>query len=147
MFFCPECNNTLQIAQGIEQMVINNDTPKTVSSSEPGETIETGTTMSPESSNKAYFRCTNCEYNAEIAEGTLIVSRTSEHTSKDRSIDPHKYRDMIYDMTLPRTRNYTCPNSTCESHKNASIRESVWFKPTAGDYSTITICTACETMW
>jgi Zn finger protein HypA/HybF involved in hydrogenase expression len=98
-------------------------------------------------SNKAYFKCSNCGYAKEIEQGTLILSRVPERATSDYIVDKTAYKDMIYDETLPRTRDYTCPNKECKSHDDPALREAVWFKPYKNSYVIVTICRTCQTVW
>lgn len=154
MFFCPNCNYSLSITEQskIESQVPNenlSETPVAVSSSSQEQKKEEQKNVPNIGtlSNKAYFRCSNCGYLQEIEAGTLILSRASEKVTSDYIADQNKYRDMIYDMTLPHTRNYICPNKSCKSHNDHSLREAVWFKPSRYSYITINVCRACQTVW
>lgn len=154
MFYCPNCNNTLSITQqGPNDAPITTDnlseTPVTISASSQEQenselkNIPKQTIMS----NSAYFKCLNCGFVQGIEPGTLILSRPSEKAISDYTADITKYKDMVYDMTLPHTRKYICPNNLCKSHNNHSLREAVWFKPSRFSYSIIHICKECHTMW
>lgn len=153
MFFCPNCNNSLSITQS--QMVTNteklSETPTTVSSSsEENENTEIETKNILDTStgtNVAYYKCSNCGYLQELEQGTLILTRTSEKATSNYTVDQNKYKDMIYDMTLPHTRNYICPNKFCQSHTDYTSREAVWFKPNRQSYNIVTVCLACQTVW
>lgn len=151
MFFCPNCNNSLLIIQsqtGQQQPLEGlSETPVTVSSTSQEEKKEQKNIPKIITSNKAYFQCSNCRYTQEIEPGTLILSRAAEKTTSDYVIDKNKYKNMIYDMTLPCTRNYICPNKSCKSHQDYSLREAVWFKPNRFSYTVIYICKACQTVW
>ena len=74
-----------------------------------------------EQANTAYFICTNCGHARKIENGTLIFSRTSENITQ--SYDIGDYADLKYSSILPRTRNYTCTNEQCESHKNTQKKK------------------------
>ena len=154
MFFCPNCNNSLSITTQNQTNVVTttgnmSETPTTVSSSSQEANIEIMQNISDMStiSNKAYFKCSNCGYAQEIEAGTLILSRAPEKATSDYITDINKYRDMIHDMTLPHTRNYICPNKSCKSHNDYSLREAVWFKPSRFSYTIINVCKACQTVW
>lgn len=138
MFFCPNCNNSLSITQSQIESKSNIESNNNNSESESA-----GLTTS----NKAFFKCLNCGYTREVEQGTLILSRVSEKSGPDNIIDQNKYKDMIYDMTLPHTRNYICPNKECKSQQDYSSREAVWFKPNKYVYNIVYICKACQTIW
>lgn len=151
MFFCPNCNNSLSITQQeLINTIPNDQTPSelsnTVESESNNQTVQTKPNTIP-GSRKAYFKCSNCGYSQEIEPGTMIMSRASEYEKTDYALDKSSYRDMIYDATLPHTRNYICPNKDCKSQKDYNIREAVWFKPNRHTYDTIFVCCVCQTVW
>lgn len=92
-----------------------------------------------------YFKCTNCGYIVPIEENTLIIRRTNEENTGN--INQTKYADMINDVTLPHTRNYICPNKSCKSLTDHSLRDAIWFKPDRNSYMIKYVCTACKTVW
>lgn len=153
MFFCPNCSNSLSITQQdqTEQSNTQNvsETPVTVSSSsnEPSKEVSKIQNKVSSLSNKAYFKCSNCGYAQEIEPGTQILSRAPEKSTSDHIIDPSKYKNMIYDEAVPHTRNYICPNKSCKSHTDHSVREAIWFKPNRYSYTIINVCKACQTAW
>jgi hypothetical protein len=93
-------------------------------------------------SNVAYFICKFCGNNKPIKPGTLIYSKNynSNITSEEED-----YTYTIYDVTLPRTRNYVCKNDKCETHKNDGLKEAVITKNSL--YQVVQICTVCSTYW
>lgn len=95
----------------------------------------------------AYFICKNCLYNTKLTSQTLVLSRINTNVSSSSSVNLNKYKYMIYDKTLPHTRDYICKNKDCESNKDANKRDAVWFRPNPNSYSTYYGCLACETIW
>lgn len=93
-------------------------------------------------SNKAYFICKFCRNNQEIKPGTLIYTKKFSSGSNNESED---YSHEIHDNTLPRTRNYICPNNKCETHKNISLNEAILTKNSTGRI--VHICCQCRTNW
>ena len=93
-------------------------------------------------SNIAYFICKYCKNSRPIKSGTLIYSK---NYSMDSSVETEDYTYAIYDQTLPRTRNYICKNTKCESHKNDAVKEAALTKNTSEQI--VYICTACSTHW
>ena len=55
----------------------------------------------------------------------------------------------ILDMTLPRTKDFICPNQKCETNKNYSDknREAVFYRPSSDSYNLKYICCFCKTSW
>ncbi len=92
---------------------------------------------------KIFYICKTCGYDEQIKEGTLIFSRSSDTSYHDNIY--YNYEDLIYDQTLPNTRNYNCPNKECKSHTDFSLKEAV-FKRFNG-YNLRYVCKACKTSW
>ena len=82
----------------------------------------------------------------KIKTKTLVLSRMNMNISSFQQ-DLSKYKYMVFDKTLPHTRDYICYNKECSSHKDFSKRDAVWFRPIATSYSTYYGCTACSTVW
>ena len=95
---------------------------------------------------KMYFICKSCGNNEPIKEGSMIISRQSNKeitNENDTGFNPKEYLEMnIY----PRTRQYSCLNDKCVSHKN-SEKKSAMFMRINGTYKIRYICEACETSW
>lgn len=93
-------------------------------------------------SNRAYFQCTKCGNQELIKPQTLVYSNDIDKSNI--SINNSKY--MIYDNTLPRTKNYTCENKKCITHKDSSKKEAVFYR-TKDKYRLTYICVECKTQW
>lgn len=90
----------------------------------------------------AYFVCNNCGYAIKIKPSTKIFSRTSEDISQNYAVSD--YGDLLYSDIVPRTRKYICPNKKCESHKDNSKREAIFFRLN-NTYKIKYICCTCKT--
>jgi len=175
MQFCPKCNNSYTISKLNVGMKMNEDTPSSMSSmsdnsssSPDDDQISHYDDKSKKSikdkekekeneamakfkienfdMKKAFFKCTNCGNNEPIKSGQLILSRMAIGKNADY-FDQEKMRIMMYDKTLPHTRNYICRNKECKSHNDYALRDAVFFKPSKNSYITKYVCTACETIW
>jgi len=93
---------------------------------------------------KMYFICKSCGNNEPIKEGSMIISRQSnKEITNESGFNPKEYLEMkIY----PRTRQYSCLNDKCDSHKK-SEKKSAMFMRINGTYKIRYICEACETSW
>lgn len=93
-------------------------------------------------SNIVYFICKYCNNSKPIKPGTLIYSKKygGQNTS-----EAHDYSNIIYDQTLPRTKNYICKNKDCETHRDDSIKEAVLIKNMSDQI--VYVCTSCITSW
>lgn len=149
MFFCPNCNNIFTITRNQPT-----EPPKTSETSEQSEEsspsrikeVPKSLGSIQEIKMKAYYKCTKCSFFKEIEPRSLILNRSNEKIGTE-FVDHNKYKDMIYDKTLPNTRNYICPNKSCISHKNHSERVAVWFRPNMYNNSIKYVCRACRTIW
>jgi hypothetical protein len=92
----------------------------------------------------AYRICKNCSYHEKIIETTLILSRMNTNISVNVEED---YSYMVYDKTLPHTRDYKCKNKSCKTHSDPTLKNAVWFRPKLNSYSTYYGCIQCKTVW
>lgn len=95
-----------------------------------------------ESSSIANFICKNCGFIKKIEPRTKIFSRTSDDISQ--TFGTTNYEAMLHSKILPITRHYNCPNTKCESHKDTTKKEAVFFRLN-NMYKTKYICRACKT--
>ena len=56
------------------------------------------------------------------------------------SIEDNKIRAM--NPIYPRTKDYTCKNVNCVTHKNEELKEAVFFRQ-KNTYQTTYLCTVC----
>ena len=91
--------------------------------------------------NIAYFVCNNCQFTTKLNQGTSIykVSLKSSYM-EDNSVRSD-------DNTLPRTKDYICPNTSCDSQKNDSKKEAVFYRPNKNSYKLYYNCLMCNTTW
>jgi hypothetical protein len=94
--------------------------------------------------NAAYFNCNNCGNIKKIKPGTLIYTKTSNDVSQSYISSNMMY--MNHSTILPHTKNYTCANKSCETHKNPKIKDAKMFKPN-NSYAVKYICTVCNTFF
>jgi len=96
--------------------------------------------------NDAFLMCSNCSYNKPIKPRTLITRIASKTTEGISSmyINTEKFKNIINNPALPRTRNYKCMNELCSTHKNSSEREAIFFR---NNMQTWYVCTVCKTYW
>ena len=93
----------------------------------------------------AEFKCNNCNYIEPIVETTLLYSFTKEDTYETiNTLEENKL--LCMDPLLPHTKDYTCKNPKCETHKNLSIKDSVFYKEKKS-YRVKYICNTCYYSW
>jgi hypothetical protein len=96
--------------------------------------------------NKIEFQCLNCNYRKPINNSIKLYEiNFKENTiSKFNSIATNKrlFSNPIY----PRTKDYTCKNINCITHKDKTDKEAVFYKDQI-NYQLIYICGVCFTNW
>lgn len=91
-----------------------------------------------------YFICKNCGNSETIKQGTMIASHeSSKNISLETNFNAKEYLQM---KILPRTRQYSCPNDKCSSHKKAEDKSAVFMR-LPNTYKVRYICESCETSW
>lgn len=95
---------------------------------------------------KSFYICKNCGFSKEITNNTLITSKADLENTSDTHINTERFKNMIYSKILPHTRAYICPNKDCPSHKNNTLREAVFYRPTQSLQTWYT-CIACKSYW
>lgn len=150
MIFCPNCNNKFTIVRNDDSQSKLTPVPAPVAPASSSDEVSESVVVTTEERNPVsslfIFKCSNCGFSENIKPKTMVLSRTSDLVNKEYT-DKTKYKDMVNDETLPRTRNYICPNEACLSHKDHTKREAVWFKPDIQKYGILYICTSCNKMW
>ena len=95
---------------------------------------------------KNTFVCNNCGYTTDIKPGAMIYSKMYEQESSTLFLED--YDNICDDHTLPRTRDYLCPNTKCptNSKKDSEQREAV-FKRLGKTYRLVYMCCVCKEHW
>ena len=96
-----------------------------------------------EENSKLYLKCNNCGFKESHNEKVVFTLSYKNNNSQLNSIS-NKY--VIYDNTLPRTCKKICPNEECESNKDESKREVVFY-PMPKTMEMIYVCCLCKTEW
>jgi ribosomal protein S26 len=94
--------------------------------------------------NRAYFQCTKCGNQEPIKPKTMIFSNIFDKTVQNTLNEDTSY--MIYDNTLPRTKEYVCINKQCVTHKDPSKKEAIFIRQ-GKSYKLTYSCTVCKTKW
>ena len=53
----------------------------------------------------------------------------------------------LNDHTLPRTKDYICPNKKCSASKNDSAKEAIFYRPYKNSYNLKYVCGLCKSSW
>jgi DNA-directed RNA polymerase subunit M/transcription elongation factor TFIIS len=105
-------------------------------------------------SNSLVLQCRSCGYNEAMkpqsAADALILETTFQATGTTAGLGASGVTVNSYtlaDPTLPHTQTLECPNSTCESNKDASLRDVIYIKTDSAALKFQYICTVCEKQW
>jgi hypothetical protein len=94
----------------------------------------------------AEFKCNNCNNTEPIKDTILLYKITIDNIpQKITTIEENKF--ISNDPLLPRTRDYTCRNPSCITHKNNKIKEAVFYRNNNNTFSLYHICTICHIGW
>jgi hypothetical protein len=93
--------------------------------------------------NKVVLICHNCGTEEDIIDGTCIYSKNNDDNIKN--IKDYSY--MKDSEIVPRTTNYICNNKKCQTHKNNSLKEAIFFKDKKNNYNIIYLCLVCNENW
>jgi transposase-like protein len=95
-----------------------------------------------------YFICQNCNSSFEIEPATIILSTNLDISNQQ--IQNYDLQFKILDPTLPRTKDFICPNTSCESNSESKLdtvdREAVIFRENKL-FITRYVCTTCLSDW
>lgn len=91
------------------------------------------------------FKCNNCSYKKRINETIKLYQLNVDSVySVYRSMDDNKL--LFLNPIYPRTRDYTCKNINCVSHKDETNKEAVFFRE-KDSYLTNYVCGVCYSNW
>ena len=176
MYFCPKCNNSFDISKSTGEAISKKKLDdvegaiKRVKANKDMNDYTAGFTKEELEENKYYknlsdeqkdklnllfstsnimsgieFKCNNCNFRKKIKETIRLYQMSVESTySVNRSTEDNKLLAM--NPIYPRTRDYTCKNINCITHKDINIKEAVFFRE-KDSYQTNYICTVCFSGW
>ena len=92
----------------------------------------------------AAFNCRNCGFKLNI-ERTILLYKLDYKSNDDNSF---LEKNVIYsnDPALPRTKDYTCKNESCVTHKKPNLKEAVFYRDN-DTYNLSYICAVCNFGW
>ena len=97
--------------------------------------------------NNLIYYCRNCgNEDTNLTKDNICVLDTTINQTKDRYmqiINPYTKND----PTLPRINSIKCPNQSCKSNTDASLREVIYIRYDDADMKYIYMCTFCDTIW
>ena len=93
----------------------------------------------------ADLNCTNCGYRKQISSTIKLYEfNVSDKENIVRTVDDNKL--LCSDPTLPRTKDFTCKNVKCLSHKDSKLKEAVFMR-LPKSYNLTYICNTCYYNW
>jgi len=96
---------------------------------------------------QAYMVCRNCAFTKPIKGRFRILTKNPEGvTAAHDYINEASYRNRVHMRTMPRTRDFSCPNNDCPSYTQKANNEAIFFRKSADAYDTIYVCTNCLTV-
>ena len=91
------------------------------------------------------FKCLNCNYIKKIKETIRLYQlNLIDDDVMYKSIADNKL--IIMNPILPRTKDYTCKNINCITHKDKQNKEAVYYKD-KNSYDLTYVCTVCFNSW
>ena len=176
MYFCPKCNYTFDVTKTIldssNQLEIitslstiikkikNNEKLTNVKLNLKFNDIENNkeyiklkdsiknkikSLINKETTNKMIFKCLNCNYESTI-DKTIRLYYLNLKTDIDIKSTIEDNKIYIQNPILPRTKDYTCKNINCLTHKNKQNKEAVYIK-NENTFDLKYICSVCFTDW
>ena len=95
---------------------------------------------------KIEFKCLNCNFRKPINESIKLYEiDLVDDNSKDFK-DIKKNKLLFNNPIYPRTRDYTCKNINCITHKDIKNKEAVFYKDKKTNLL-VYICGVCYTNW
>ena len=92
-----------------------------------------------------YFVCNSCSYSEKIKEKQLIMVRKRERDSHHEDKPIHRWKNLFFSKVLPHTREYTCKNKECPTHKGG--QRSAKFAREPNSTETLYFCEICTEVW
>jgi|UniRef100_A0A6C0ITU0 hypothetical protein len=94
---------------------------------------------------EAELSCGNCGYKKQINETIKLYEfNVTDKLNNIKTFEDNKL--LALDPTLPRTRDYTCKNINCSTHKSKELKEAVFMR-VPKTYNLTYICTTCNYSW
>ena len=169
MYFCPKCDYTFDISNSNSKKSIENvsdvfnipidEIGNYMADFEKSKLLKSSlySKLSKEdkkkydvlfdiSINKIQFQCLNCNYKEPINSSMKLYEINFENDVVTNYKSKEENKLIFNNPILPRTRDYTCKNINCISHKDNSKKEAVFYKDKQ-TYNLTYLCGVCYTSW
>lgn len=87
------------------------------------------------------LKCTQCNEIFILTQRILLSTKLKKTSKKINLID---VSEIITDYTLPRTKDFICPNKDC--NPDPILKEAVIYKPILNEHNTYYVCVTCQTI-
>ena len=96
--------------------------------------------------NKIEFKCVNCNFRKPINNSIKLfeIDFVDDNVSKFKKTNKNKL--LFINPIYPRTKDYTCKNIECPSHKDNKLKEAVYYREN-NSYKLYYLCTVCNFNW
>lgn len=91
----------------------------------------------------AYHVCLSCSFYKEIESGKMLIHRKNMSNDLEPYVNILGIKNKCHSKILGHTRDYTCINKKCESHKDPYKKDAVIYR-TPKIIKVYYICTTCE---
>ena len=92
----------------------------------------------------AMFSCNNCGWSKVIKNSTKLYSFDTKDNVK--KILPDEYLLLVNNPIYSRTKDYTCKNDKCPTHKDFTKKEAIFYHGSK-DLNVTYVCTECLSSW
>lgn len=96
-------------------------------------------------SSNIIFNCLNCD-NKSVINKTIRLYHLDLSKDTENILSHNDCKILANDPILPRTRDYTCKNINCITHKKSNNKEAIFLKDKL-TYKLKYICCVCYTNW
>lgn len=173
MYFCPKCNFSLDIIKNVnnpfiteienpdefldliesnnmegiikinflKKDLLSNKNYKSLKKDKAESILKLYENFQLDTSKNSFFICNNCNYHSMLSPGTIIFKTT---VNEDQVDDTSLIKNRINDNTLPRTKDFICPNKCKVSNKD---KEAIFYRPFHNSYVLNYICCNCNATW
>ena len=94
--------------------------------------------------NRGLLSCSNCSFIKFINQGTILLEDIYTKSKKKDNVYNSSLR--TEDKTLPRTKDFMCPNKSCKSHKDLLNKEAVFYRE-KNKMKLTWMCCTCKEYW
>ncbi len=97
------------------------------------------------------YQCRNCGFREELdpksKEDALILETSFRSGSSGAASGITVNAYTLMDPTLPHVKTLSCPNGSCPSRTNESLRDVIYIKTDPVNLKFQYVCTVCQQQW